>query len=125
MSSSLQLKTEHGECTIHLASPKPKGGFQGLLLVFVVCLLVFALIIFGGVWAWHKLATVGQRGGGIPYQPVQVEQTDDSAEAAEGWRRSWEDLLLKAKTSKSPVVQRAGGNESAKGLRSRPPNKDT
>ncbi|PON60540.1 hypothetical protein PanWU01x14_151520 [Parasponia andersonii] len=90
-------------------------------------LLIFTVVIFGGMWTCIKFSRRRRQGGGIPYQELEMGLPESvsaaDVETAEGWDQGWDDDWDEDNAVKSPGGRHVA-SISANGLTSRSPNKD-
>ncbi|XP_062073111.1 uncharacterized protein LOC133777490 isoform X2 [Humulus lupulus] len=123
-----------GKCVPHLSIPVSEANFmrfpsydQLVTPVNGVYLVIFTVLIFGGMWACIKFSRRRRQGGGIPYQELEMGLPESvsaaDVETAEVWDQGWDDDWDENNAVKSPGGLHVG-SISANGLTSRSPIKD-
>ncbi|KAI4339136.1 hypothetical protein MLD38_024107 [Melastoma candidum] len=129
-SSLVVLNAGSGECVIHISSPVPGHHFEWQLPhaatanpIHGVYFLFGTAVFVGGIWACCRFRKSERRVDGIPYQELEMGQTDvisaNDGETTEGWDEDWDDDWDEIREVKPPS-RKATGNGSPNGIASKP-----
>ena len=133
--ANIVLSSGPNKCVLHLTSAVSEANYylhfpsydKLVTPVNGAYLLIFTVLIFGGMWTCIKFSRRRRQGGGIPYQELEMGLPESvsaaDVETAEGWDQGWDDDWDEDNAVKSPGGRHVG-SISANGLTSRSPNKD-
>ncbi|PON95127.1 hypothetical protein TorRG33x02_090190 [Trema orientale] len=133
--ADILLSSGNNKCSLPLSSVSSEANYylrfpsydKLVTPVNGAYLLIFTVLIFGGMWTCIKFSRRRRQGGGIPYQELEMGLPESvsaaDVETAEGWDQGWDDDWDEDNAVKSPGGRHVA-SISANGLTSRSPNKD-